>query len=205
MRHVEGVVVFPSTASASDPFIAIRTPSGQRLWLDLRRLRGGAPSLNAGDRIAAHGRTTTRVDVVIPDDVVRRSFATGLDPLPLPTADTLLGTWMGRWQAADGVYGGAAELVATGVAGRDGSVVGQFTFVSGAVSRSLRYVGCLENGVVRFALPDEGRIAFEAGHDRRDGTAATRLFGSWADRRGCLPVEHGIFQLVRTSRPLTTG
>ena len=52
---------------------------------------------------------------------------------PLTTAETLLGAWTGQWRAADGTPGGSLGLVLARVPGRD-TVVGQFTFIAGAVS-----------------------------------------------------------------------
>lgn len=124
--------------------------------------------------------------------------AADMEPMRLTTPETLVGTWNGRWQAAAGAPGGSLGLVLTRVPGRD-TVVGQFTFVSGAISRTLRYEGQLENGTVRFPLVDAGHIVLEAGGDAQRPLTADRLSGTWVEQRGALPAARGSIELQRAS------
>jgi hypothetical protein len=114
---------------------------------------------------------------------------------PLATAETLVGAWNGRWATAAPAGHGSAELVLSRVPGRD-NVVGQFTFVIGGVTRSLRYEGEIDRGRVSFPLVGEGRIVLEPVDAMRPGTAA-RLRGEWTDTRGALPAPRGMLELTR--------
>lgn len=127
---------------------------------------------------------------------VERSGAP-VEPMRLTTTETLVGTWTGRWHAAGGA-GGSVGLVLGRVPGRD-TVVGQFTFVTGAVSRTVRYEGRLEDGAVRFPLVDDGRIVLEAEQQTQRPVTADRLSGSWVERRGALPAHEGTLELERAS------
>ncbi|MBM4441629.1 MAG: hypothetical protein FJ027_14540, partial [Candidatus Rokubacteria bacterium] len=93
----------------------------------------------------------------------------------------------------DGAADGPAELVVAHVPGR-ADVVGQFTFMAGGVSRSLRYEGRIENGHLRFPLVGEGRIVLAPVAAPRPG-AATHLRGDWVDDRGALPAPRGTLEL----------
>jgi len=119
-------------------------------------------------------------------------------PMQLTTAENLVGTWTGRWEAAEGGPEGSLGLVVARVPGRE-AVVGQFTFVSGAMSRTLRYEGRLENGAVRFPLVDDGRIVLEAAGGSDRTLTADRLSGTWVEHRGALPAPRGTIELERAS------
>ena len=127
-----------------------------------------------------------------------QSSASGVEPIRLTTTETLVGAWTGRWQATDGAAGGSLGLVLTRVPGRD-TIVGQFTFVAGAISRALRYEGRLDSGALRFPLVDDGHIVLEAGGDSRRPMTADRLSGAWVDQRGALPAPLGRIELQRAS------
>jgi hypothetical protein len=92
---------------------------------------------------------------------------------------------------------GSVGLVLARSPGRS-NVVGQFTFVTGGVTRSLRYEGRIENGRLRFALVGDGRIVLEPVAAPRPGLAE-RLRGEWADSRGALPAPHGVIDVSRTN------
>lgn len=117
------------------------------------------------------------------------------DTAPVVTVETLIGTWNGRWTAASGGPSGSLELILARVPGRD-SVLGQFTFVTGATSRTLRYEGRIENGTLRFPLVGDGRIVLTSRDAPRAGQAAT-LRGEWEDARGALPTSRGALELDR--------
>ena len=123
--------------------------------------------------------------------------AGGAEAVPLVSASALVGAWNGEWMVSPGVAQGMVELVLTRAPGRD-SVLGQFTFLTGAVSRTVRYEGRVENGTLRFPLVGEGRIVLEPREAARPGGAA-RLQGEWVDTRGALPAPHGTLQLSRTA------
>jgi hypothetical protein len=92
---------------------------------------------------------------------------------------------------------GSVGLVLARIPGRS-NVVGQFTFVTGGVTRSLRYEGSIEDGRLRFALVGDGRIVLEPVAALRPGLAE-RLRGEWADSRGALPAPHGVIDVTRTN------
>jgi hypothetical protein len=127
-----------------------------------------------------------------------QSSTSGVGPVRLTTTETLVGTWNGRWQAADGTAGGSLGLVLMRVPGRE-TIIGQFTFITGAVSRTMRYEGRLDNGAVRFALVDDGHIVLESGRDAQRPMTADRLSGTWVEQRGALPAARGIIELQRAS------
>jgi hypothetical protein len=142
----------------------------------------------------------SRMDAVV-DDVKRGHQAAGREQprsMPLVTPETIVGTWSGRWRAADGTRDGALGLVVARVPGQD-TVVGQFTFMRGAVSQTLRYEGRLHNGAVRFPLVGEGRIVLEAGPDAQRPTIADQLTGTWIEDRGALPAARGSIELQRAT------
>ena len=116
----------------------------------------------------------------------------------LITTETLVGSWTGRWQATGGAPAGSLGVVLSRVPGRD-TVLGQFTFVDGAVSRTMRYEGHLENGVVRFPLVDHGRIVLEPAGGEARALTAGRLSGIWVEFRGALPALRGTMHLERVS------
>lgn len=122
--------------------------------------------------------------------------AGGAEAVPLVSASALVGAWNGEWMAPSDAAQGMVELVLTRAPGRD-SVLGQFTFLTGAISRTVRYEGRVENGTLRFQLVGEGRIVLEPREATRPGGAA-RLQGEWVDTRGALPAPHGTLQLSRT-------
>jgi hypothetical protein len=117
------------------------------------------------------------------------------DAAPAVTAETLIGTWSGRWTVPANGKAGSVELVLARVPGRDG-VLGQFTFITGALSRTLRYEGRIEDGAVRFPLVDDGRIVLEPRAPGPPGRAAA-LDGEWVDSRGALPGAAGRLALDR--------
>jgi hypothetical protein len=114
---------------------------------------------------------------------------------PLATVETLLGAWNGHWVSDDRRGQGSMGLVLARTPGKD-EVVGQFTFVTGGVTRSLRYEGRIEDGRVEFPLVGDGRIVLEPLGAARPGTAP-RLRGSWRDARGALPAPEGVIDLGR--------
>jgi hypothetical protein len=116
----------------------------------------------------------------------------------LAAMETLVGQWSGRWQAADGKRSGSLGVILSRVPGRD-AVLGQFTFVEGATSRTMRYEGHLENGTVAFPLVAGGRIVLEATRDPGDALRAATLTGTWVEHRGSLPAPRGTVELARAS------
>jgi hypothetical protein len=114
---------------------------------------------------------------------------------PRVTAETLVGTWSGHWASESSAARGSAELVLARVPGRD-DVIGQFTFVMGGTTRSLRYEGRIDNGALRFPLVGDGRIVLEPDEAARV-VAAQRLRGEWKDARGALPAPRGLIDLSR--------
>jgi hypothetical protein len=141
---------------------------------------------------------TLTADATIAYDIVNSSSVSREEPMRLTTAETLIGTWTGRWQTIDGVSAGSLGLVLTRVPGHD-TIVGQFTFIAGAISRTLRYEGRLDNGAVRFALVGDGYIVLEAGGHGNRPLTAERLMGTWVDERGALPAPRGTIELQRAS------
>jgi hypothetical protein len=122
--------------------------------------------------------------------------AATLEAPPVPSAETLLGTWNGRWAAASGTSAqDDVELIVARVPG-GGNLIGQFTFVVGGTSRTARYVGSLENGVLRFPLIGDGRIVLHAAPSPSPGSTLA-LEGEWVDRRGALPAPAGRIELRR--------
>jgi hypothetical protein len=118
------------------------------------------------------------------------------DAAPPAAATPLVGAWSGQWTAPTAVgTHGAVELVLAGLPGRD-AVLGHFTFVAGGKSRTFRYEGRVENGVLRFPLVGEGRILLAAPEATGPGTAEM-LQGEWVDARGVLPAPSGTLQLSR--------
>lgn len=114
---------------------------------------------------------------------------------PLTTVTTLVGAGNGSWSGATGPGNGTVELVLARVPGRD-TVLGQFTFVTGGTSRTLRYEGRLQDGRLQFPLVGEGRIVLEPKETVRPSSAAT-LQGEWVDARGALPAPSGTLRLTR--------
>jgi hypothetical protein len=114
---------------------------------------------------------------------------------PLATVETIVGAWNGRWIAEQPRGAGPMELVVARIPGRD-QVVGHFTFVSGAVTRSLRYEGSVVDGRLEFPLVAEGRIVLEPEAAARPGSAE-RLNGEWTEQRGALPAPEGVMELAR--------
>ena len=111
------------------------------------------------------------------------------------SAAALVGAWSGEWTAPTGQAHGPVELVLARVPGKDG-VVGQFTFLTGGLSRTLRYEGRLEDGRLRFPLVGEGHVVLEPQAAARPGTAEA-LHGEWVDSRGALPAPRGTLHLSR--------
>jgi hypothetical protein len=116
---------------------------------------------------------------------------------PFATAETLLGAWNGQWLADGRERRGPMGLVLARSPGTN-EVVGQFTFITGGVTRSLRYEGRIDNGRVEFPLVGDGQIVLEPVDGIRPGTAA-RLRGTWTDERGALPAPQGMIELGRAS------
>lgn len=110
------------------------------------------------------------------------------------TPATVVGTWNGRWTTASGGPGGSVELVVAKVPGREG-VLGQFTFVTGATARTLRYEGRIEEGTLRFPLVGGGHIVLDSVGSPLPGGAS--LTGHWEDVRGALPAPRGALELNR--------
>jgi hypothetical protein len=123
-----------------------------------------------------------------------------LDAAPerrLATAETLVGAWNGHWTGEGRAGRGSMGLVLARAPGAD-EVVGQFTFITGGVTRTLRYEGRIEDGRVEFPLVGDGHIALEPLAAVPPGTAA-RLRGEWTDTRGALPAPTGVIELSRTN------
>jgi hypothetical protein len=114
---------------------------------------------------------------------------------PLTKPDSLLGAWAGHWRTETPAAHGSAELVVAVVAGRD-ALVGQFTFVTGGTTRSLRYEGHIVEGALRFPLVGDGRIVLEP-EAAPSPDSARKLRGSWKDDRGALPAARGTIELSR--------
>jgi hypothetical protein len=114
---------------------------------------------------------------------------------PLATVETIVGAWNGRWAAERPQGSGPMELVVARVPGRD-QVVGHFTFVSGAVTRSLRYEGRVVAGRLEFPLVADGLIVLEPEAAARP-SSAERLHGEWTEERGALPAPKGVMELAR--------
>jgi hypothetical protein len=112
------------------------------------------------------------------------------------SAAGLVGAWNGEWIAPSGDRRGSVELVLAGVPGREG-VVGQFTFVTGGLSRTLRYEGRLEDGMLRFPLVGDGQLVLQP-RDAAGPGAAAALHGGWTDTRGALPAPQGRLRLSRS-------
>jgi hypothetical protein len=111
------------------------------------------------------------------------------------SANTVIGRWTGQWTARPGPAHGAIELILARVPGSD-SVLGHFTFVKGAVSRTLRYEGRIENGTLHFPLVGDGHVILHPRDADRPGPAST-LHGDWLDARGGLPAPQGALELNR--------
>jgi hypothetical protein len=121
--------------------------------------------------------------------------AAAVEAVALVTADSLVGAWRGEWTAAGQGAHGMVELILGRVSGRQ-SVIGQFTFVTGGHSRTLRYEGRIEDNVVRFTLVGGGRIVLKPEHAPRPELASA-LEGHWTDARGALPSDAGTLTLDR--------
>ena len=115
---------------------------------------------------------------------------------PAASAAALVGAWNGEWSGTTATARGPVELVLAGVPGHD-AVIGQFTFVTGGLSRTLRYEGRLEDGVLRFPLVGEGELLLRPREAARPG-AAEALQGEWVDARGALPAPRGSLRLSRS-------
>ena len=116
---------------------------------------------------------------------------------PLATAETLVGAWNGRWIGESRAGEGPMGLVLARTPGNN-QVVGQFTFITGGISRSMRYEGTVTNGRVEFPLVANGQIVLEPVDAMHPGTA-TQLRGEWTDVRGALPAPEGIIELHRAN------
>jgi hypothetical protein len=114
---------------------------------------------------------------------------------PMKSAD-VVGAWNGQWAGPAGAQG-MVELVLARAPGRD-AVVGQFTFLSGGTSRTLRYEGQVEDGILKFELVGDGRIVLEPRTAVPPGAAVT-LRGDWVDARGALPAPRGTLDLSRVA------
>lgn len=99
-----------------------------------------------------------------------------------------MGAWTGSWSAPGAPRGGSVGLLlAPGT--EPGRTMGQFTFIHGAKSRTVRYEGTVADGVIRFALPTDGEIVL-----RREASA---LVGQWSGRQTIAPAATGTFVLTR--------
>jgi hypothetical protein len=118
-----------------------------------------------------------------------------VDAEPAVTTERLIGTWNGHWTVPGEATSrtGQVELILGRIPGRDG-VLGQFTFVTGATSHTLRHEGRIEDGTVRFPLVGGGQIVLDPLHAARPGAAAA-LEGEWVDTRGALPGRTGTLAL----------
>jgi hypothetical protein len=121
----------------------------------------------------------------------------GLGAAPAVTAERLIGTWNGHWTVPGEVKSstGQVELILGRIPGSD-AVLGQFTFVTGATSRTLRYEGRIEDGTVWFPLVGGGRIVLDPPGAVRAGDAVV-LEGDWVDTHGALPGRAGTLALGR--------
>ena len=125
------------------------------------------------------------------------SLAPATAAQPLATAETLVGAWTGHWVSEGPARQGEMGLVLARTPGNN-EVVGQFTFITGGVTRSVRYQGRLTDGRVEFPLVGDGHIVLEPVDAPRPGHAA-RLRGEWTDVRGALPAPEGVIDLTRSN------
>ena len=107
-----------------------------------------------------------------------------------------MGAWNGHWVSDEHGRQGEMGLVLARTPGNN-EVVGQFTFITGGVTRSVRYQGLLTDGRVEFPLVGDGHIVLEPVDASRPGHAA-RLRGEWTDVRGALPAPEGVIELTRS-------
>jgi hypothetical protein len=146
--------------------------------------------------------TARRLGAVVSAVVALITGAPPSGPVPLasPAAESAVEAWRGRWTAAASAAGpsptgGSVELLLSRVAGST-TVVGQFTFVVGAQTRTMRYEGQLTGGQVRFDLGADGRLVLDPPENAAGGPAATRS-GEWVDDQAFLPAARGTLELSR--------
>src|SRR5262249_52513213 len=88
-------------------------------------------------------------------------------PSSVVTLADVVGTWTGRWNAAEGA-GGAVELILTGGPGGEADTVyGHLTVLEGGASDSTRREGRLTRDGILFALVGGGTLSLTLG-PRRD-------------------------------------
>jgi hypothetical protein len=107
----------------------------------------------------------------------------------LPAVDTLIGAWNGQWAAENEAGRGSVEVVLSRAA-TPRAVLGHFTFLAGADSRTARLPGIVADGTVTFDLVGGGEIVLR----RVDGH---HLEGEFVDPRGVLPATRGSIRVTR--------
>lgn len=97
---------------------------------------------------------------------------------------TVLGAWVGRWTTASSAQQGGIELLVS-KGERDGTLLGQVTFLQDGLARTARLEGRLAQGTLRFDLPDGAIVLRPQGG---------RLVGEFRD--GALaPAGQGLIEL----------
>ncbi len=132
-----------------------------------------------------------------PGPAPRLLGAAPVAPAAAARSAVLTGAWSGEWSGPTASARGPMELVLAGAPGGDG-MIGQFTFVTGGVSRTLRYEGHFENGVLRFPLVGEGHLVLRPQAVAVRLGEARALQGEWMDARGALPAPRGSLRLSRS-------
>jgi hypothetical protein len=138
--------------------------------------------------------------------IARRMLAIGLAGLVVACARTssfpptgavtladVVGTWAGRWNAAEGAGGGAVELILTGDPGAEAdTVLAHLTVLEGGVSDSTRREGRLTRDGILFALVGGGTLSLTLAPGR------DVLNGEFVGDRG-FPAPRGSLELTRRS------
>lgn len=138
--------------------------------------------------MAVLGRALGRV-VAVAAMLAMTAIGAVASPCPPGTPpSTVEGAWNGAWRARDArSAGGSAGVVL--IVGAGGSAIGQFTFLSGAMSRSGRYLGSICGSVVTFSLASGGEITLTL-----DGA---RLLGGFRGPDPVLPANEGTIEMTR--------
>ena len=134
--------------------------------------------------MAVLGRALGRV-VAVAAMLAMTAIGAVASPCPPGTPpSTVEGAWNGAWRARDARSAGVVLIVGAG-----GSAIGQFTFLSGAMSRSGRYLGGICGSVVTFSLASGGEITLTL-----DGA---RLLGGFRGPDPVLPANEGTIEMTR--------
>jgi hypothetical protein len=150
--------------------------------------RLAAITVSTGDAIARGDRgRALRVLVAIAAILGTTGPAAAAPPCPPGTpTEAVGGAWNGAWRTPHAHSGSAGAVLSVG---ERGDVMGQFTFVSGAMSRSARYHGSVCGGAVTFPLASGGQITLTL-----DGT---RLLGRFRGPDTVLPAGEGTIEMTR--------